>query len=72
MKASRWIIVALLIVAVVCFFAFDLGEYLTLESIKAHSGALKAKVRIIHGGLLGCSSLFTRRLRRCRFPVRWC
>jgi len=45
MKASRWIIVALLIVAVVCFFAFDLGEYLTLESIKAHSGALKAKVQ---------------------------
>ncbi|SDP81361.1 FAD-dependent oxidoreductase [Ectopseudomonas guguanensis] len=45
MKASRWIILALLVTAVACFFIFDLGEYLTLESIKSHSGALKAKVQ---------------------------
>ncbi|MDH2240847.1 FAD-dependent oxidoreductase [Stutzerimonas stutzeri] len=45
MKASRWIILALLITAVACFFIFDLSEYLTLESIKSHSGALKAKVQ---------------------------
>ncbi|WP_217473674.1 FAD-dependent oxidoreductase [Stutzerimonas stutzeri] len=45
MKASRLIILALLIAAVACFFIFDLGEYLTLESIKARSGALHAQVQ---------------------------
>ena len=45
MKASRLIILALLIAAVACFFIFDLGEYLTLESIKAHSGALHGQVQ---------------------------
>lgn len=45
MKTSRWIILALLITAVACFFIFDLGQYLTLESIKAHSGALHGQVQ---------------------------
>lgn len=45
MKASRLIILALLIAAVACFFIFDLGEYLTLESIKSHSGALHGQVQ---------------------------
>ncbi|HCJ29690.1 MAG TPA: dihydrolipoamide dehydrogenase [Pseudomonas sp.] len=45
MKASRLIVLALLIAAVACFFIFDLGEYLTLESIKAHSGALHGQVQ---------------------------
>lgn len=45
MKASRWVVLALLIVAVACFFIFDLSQYLTLESIKAHSGALHGRVQ---------------------------
>ena len=45
MKASRWAILAVLITATACFFYFDLSQYLTLESIKAHSGALHGKVQ---------------------------
>ena len=32
MKASRWIIVALLIVAVVCFFALSYGDFWCMEA----------------------------------------
>lgn len=45
MNGSRLIVLALLIAAVACFFIFDLSEYLTLESIKAHSGALHGQVQ---------------------------
>ncbi len=45
MNASRLILLAVLAAAVAAFFTFDLGQYLTLESIKANSGALHAQVQ---------------------------
>jgi len=36
MKASRWLVVALLLAALYVFFAFDLGRYLTLQSLQQH------------------------------------
>lgn len=45
MSSSRLLLLAILAAAVAAFFAFDLGQYLTLESIKANSGALHAQVQ---------------------------
>lgn len=45
MKLSRWLIVLALVVAGICFFWFDLEQYLTLEVIQAKSGALHAQVQ---------------------------
>jgi pyruvate/2-oxoglutarate dehydrogenase complex dihydrolipoamide dehydrogenase (E3) component/uncharacterized membrane protein YdjX (TVP38/TMEM64 family) len=45
MKLTRWLIVLFFVVSTVCFFWFDLGQYLTLEMIQAKSGALHAQVQ---------------------------
>ncbi len=45
MTASRLLLLGILAAAVAAFFTLDLGQYLTLESIKANSGALHAKVQ---------------------------
>lgn len=68
MKASRWIILALLIAAVASFFIFDLGEYLTLESIKSQSGALKAKVQDQPWGAAGVFFAVYAALTALSFP----
>lgn len=45
MKLTRIFIILAFIVAGVCFFWFDLGEYLTLENIQSRSGALRDQVQ---------------------------
>lgn len=45
MKFTRWLIVLFFVVAMVCFFWFDLEQYLTLEMIQAKSGALRDQVQ---------------------------
>ncbi|MDX2351097.1 FAD-dependent oxidoreductase [Stutzerimonas xanthomarina] len=45
MKLTRWLIVLSFVVAAVCFFWFDLEQYLTLEMIQAKSGALRDEVQ---------------------------
>ncbi len=45
MKLIRWLILLALVVAVACFFWFDLEQYLTLEMIQAKSGALRDEVQ---------------------------
>ncbi|MGK9063681.1 FAD-dependent oxidoreductase [Stutzerimonas chloritidismutans] len=44
MKLTRILIVLTLIVAAICFFYFDLSQYLTLETIQSRSGALRDQV----------------------------
>lgn len=45
MKLTRILIILGFVVAGVCFFWFDLGEYLTLENIQSRSGALRDQVQ---------------------------
>ncbi|MCQ4259880.1 FAD-dependent oxidoreductase [Stutzerimonas stutzeri] len=45
MKLTRILIILAFVVAGVCFFWFDLGEYLTLENIQSRSGALRDQVQ---------------------------
>ncbi|MGM3387870.1 FAD-dependent oxidoreductase [Stutzerimonas stutzeri] len=45
MKLTRILIVLAFVVGAVCFFWFDLGEYLTLETIQSRSGALRDQVQ---------------------------
>ena len=45
MKLTRIFIILAFVVAGVCFFWFDLGEYLTLENIQSRSGALRDQVQ---------------------------
>ncbi|WP_417790938.1 FAD-dependent oxidoreductase [Stutzerimonas xanthomarina] len=45
MKLTRWLIVLFFVVATICFFWFDLEQYLTLEMIQAKSGALRDQVQ---------------------------
>lgn len=45
MKLTRWLIALFFVVATVCFFWFDLEEYLTLEMIQSRSGALRDQVQ---------------------------
>lgn len=45
MKLTRWLIVLFFVVTTICFFWFDLEEYLTLEMIQSRSGALRDQVQ---------------------------
>ncbi|WP_415844863.1 FAD-dependent oxidoreductase [Stutzerimonas zhaodongensis] len=45
MKLTRILIILGFVIAGVCFFWFDLGEYLTLENIQSRSGALRDQVQ---------------------------
>ena len=38
---KRWLALGVLVAAVVLFFAFDLGQYLSLEAIKARQAQLE-------------------------------
>ncbi|MBA1272208.1 FAD-dependent oxidoreductase [Stutzerimonas azotifigens] len=45
MNARKLVVIGLILAAVASFFFFDLGQYLTLESIKRLHGPLRAEVR---------------------------
>lgn len=41
---GRWILLAVIVLAIVCFFAFDLSQYLSLETLKAQQQALSSLI----------------------------
>lgn len=53
---QRWILLGLIIAAIAAFFLFDLGQYFTLEQLKARQAELAA-FRADHAGVLAMGYL---------------
>jgi len=53
---QRWILLGLIIAAIAAFFLFDLGQYFTLEQLKARQAELAA-FRADHAGMLAIGYL---------------